>query len=99
MSAGSTALASLEASPTVSVMVLTVFQNASAALTVTLKAVPAVRAVGVPVLPVTLPGTALSPGTSSCSLVNAAGLTTMLPEVALVKPLAVKLMVIVVATL
>ena len=49
--AGSAALASLEVMPTVSVEV-TGFQLASTALTVTLKAVPAVCALGVPVLPV-----------------------------------------------
>ena len=71
------------------VTLLTRFQNASTARTVTLKDAPAVVAVGVPVLPLTLPGAAVSPGTRSCSLVNAAGLTTVLPEVELVRPLAV----------
>src|SRR5947207_8669094 len=59
--AGRTALLSLEAMPTVSVMVFTVFQKGSTALTVTLKTAPAVRAVGVPVLPLALPGAAVSP--------------------------------------
>jgi hypothetical protein len=58
-----------------------------------------VRAVGVPVLPVPLPGDAISPGTSSCSFANAAAFTTTLLEVALVRPLAVKLTVMLVATL
>src|SRR2546428_60057 len=75
--AGRMALASLEARPTVSVAVVFTFQLASTALTVTLKAVPAVSAVGVPVLPVELPGDAVSPGTSSCSLANRPGLTGM----------------------
>src|SRR5664280_3274455 len=49
---------------------LTTFQFASTALTVTLNGVPAVCAVGVPVLPVVVPGAAASPGTSSCSFAN-----------------------------
>ena len=47
--------------PTVSVEV-TGFQFASTALTVTLNVAPAVCAYGVPVLPVALPGAAVSPG-------------------------------------
>src|SRR5213083_2926134 len=49
--AGKVALESLEVIPTVWVL-LTRFQFASTALAVTVKAVPAVRAVAVPVLPV-----------------------------------------------
>src|SRR5439155_9686591 len=64
-SAGKVALASVEDISTVSAMVLTTFQKLSTALTVMLKAVPAVLAVGVPVLPLAVPGAALSPGTSS----------------------------------
>src|SRR6266545_6545292 len=60
--AGKVAPASLEVIPTVSITVLTRFQSASTPLTVTVKAVPAVRAVGVPVLPGTVPGAAVSPG-------------------------------------
>src|SRR5881392_4280839 len=41
----------------------------------TLKATPAAWAVGVPLLPVELPGTALSPGTSNCSFTNAPAFT------------------------
>src|ERR1043166_3046214 len=67
--AGKVAIESLEVMPTVW-FVLTTFQLASTALTVTLKAVPAVRAVGVPVLPVEVPGAAVSPGTSNCSFTN-----------------------------
>jgi hypothetical protein len=51
------------------------FQATSTALTVALKAVPAVCAVGVPLVPVGVPGTALSPGINSCSLVKTPGLT------------------------
>ncbi len=72
--AGSAALVSVELIATVS-LVLTKFQSASTALTVTVKAVPAVWAFGDPVLPVDVPGTAVSPGSSSCTWVNAAALT------------------------
>ena len=75
--AGSVALASLEVMPTVSAAVFTTFQKASTALIVTLKAVPAVSDVGVPVLPVALPGAAVSPGTSNCNLANAPALTVI----------------------
>ncbi len=72
--AGSVALASVEVIPAVSVTELTTFQLASTALTVTLNAEPAVRADGVPVLPLAVPGAAVSPGSRICSFVNAAGL-------------------------
>src|SRR6185436_12879127 len=68
--AGNVAFASLEVIPTVSVE-LTTFQFASTALTVTLNATAAVRAVGVPVLPVVLPGDAASPGINNCNFENA----------------------------
>ena len=74
---GIVALLSVEVMPTVSVTELTRFQLASTALTVTLKAVPAVCAIGVPVLPLIVPGAAVSPGTSSCSLANPAALTVI----------------------
>src|SRR5207247_10141922 len=61
---GKAAFASLEVMATVS-LVLSRFQFASTALTVTVNAVPAVSAVGVPVLPVAVPGAAASPGRSS----------------------------------
>src|SRR5437773_1023917 len=98
-SAGKVALASVELISTMSVMVLTTFQKLSTALTVTLNAVPEAVAVGVPVLPLAVAGAAVSPGTSNWSFAKAAGLTTMLPEVALVRPLAVKLSVMVLARL
>src|SRR6185369_7630535 len=97
--AGRSALASLDVILTVWVTVLTTFQKTSTALTVMLKAAPAVRAVGEPVLPLALPGAAVSPGTRSWSFAKAAGLTTMLLEVALVRRGAVKLRLIVFATL
>src|SRR5438034_1187403 len=96
---GKPALPSLDVIPTVSVTVLTVFQKLSTALTVMLKAAPALCAVGVPVLPVAVPGAAISPGTNSWSFAKAAGLTAMLPEVAAVRPVAVKLRLMVVARL
>src|SRR5438034_1434533 len=99
MFAGKPALASLDAMPTASVMVFTTFQKLSTALTVMLKAVPALREVGAPVLPVAVPGAAISPGTNSWSVAKAAGLTTMLPEVAPLRPLAVKLRFMVVVRL
>ena len=77
--AGRVALASVEVMPAVSVIVLTRFQLASTALTVTLKALPAVWAEGVPVLPVALPGAAVSPGSKSWSLVNVPATTVIEP--------------------
>src|SRR6516165_9280128 len=65
-------------------LVLITFQFASTALTVTLKAVPAVCAEGVPVLPVLLPGAAVSPGTRSCNFANAPALTVIAGLVLLV---------------
>src|SRR5207247_2386390 len=72
--AGRMALESLDVIPTVWVL-LTRFQAASTERMVTLNAVPAAWAEGVPVLPVALPGAAVSPGTSSCSFTNAPTLT------------------------
>ncbi len=75
--AGKVALLSDELMATRSAAALTTFQLASTALTVTLNAVPAVRAVGAPVLPVAVPGTAVSPGASNCRFTNAPGFTVM----------------------
>src|SRR6266581_9087362 len=61
--AGKLALLSDEVRPTVSVALVTRFQLASTPFTVTLEAVPAVCAVGAPLLPVGVPGAAVSPGT------------------------------------
>src|SRR5438105_849749 len=69
--AGRPALASEEVIAMVSVGVVTGFQLASTALTVTLNAVPAVCAEGLPVLPLAVPGAALSPGARICNLLNA----------------------------
>src|SRR5260221_1875973 len=75
--AGKAALMSEEVMPTESPTVGTTFQFASTALTVTAKGVPAVCAEGEPLLPVALPGEALSPGTRSCNLVKPPALTGM----------------------
>src|SRR5438876_11933760 len=83
---GNVALLSEEVMPTVSVTFVTTFQLASTALTVRLKAVPAVVAPGVPVLPLAVPGEAVSPGTSNCSLVNDPAATAMEGERLAVMP-------------
>src|SRR5436309_1564167 len=74
--AGNDALASLEANAMVS-FVLMEFQFASTALTVTLKAAPAVWTEGVPFLPVAVPGAAVSPGVRTCNFVKAPALTAI----------------------
>jgi len=61
---GKAAFGSVEVIATVS-LVVTRFQFASTAFTVTLKEVPAVCGLGVPVLPVGVPGAAVSPGKSN----------------------------------
>src|SRR5260370_33211113 len=71
------ALASGGLIDTVSDAVVTRFQLASTALTLTVNALPAVCPVGVPVLPVALPGEAVSPGASTCSLLNAPAATVI----------------------
>ncbi len=83
---GNPALLSEELMATESVALVTAFQLASTPLTVTLKAVPTVWAVGVPVLPLAVPGVALSPGTRSCSFVSAPALTGMAELVLAVIP-------------
>ena len=86
--AGKVALLSEELRPTVSAIVLTRFQLASTALTVTLNGVPAACGLGVPVLPLAVPGAAVSPGTSNWSLLKTAELTANEVLTALLKPLA-----------
>src|SRR5271165_5185111 len=78
--AGSVALLSLEVIAAVS-FVLTTFQLSSTALAVTLNAVPAVCAVGVPVFPVVVPGAAVSPGINNCSLASTPALIVIEDEV------------------
>ncbi len=56
-------------------MELAKFQLASTLLTVMVVAAPAVCVVGVPDLPVALPGDAVSPGIRTCSFVTAPALT------------------------
>jgi len=84
--AGKVALASVELIATVSLAVATRFQLASTPLTVTEQAVPAVCAAGLPVMPVLLPGEAVSPGINSCSLAKAAALTVNEEPVLAVMP-------------
>src|SRR5438067_4265494 len=84
-SEGEPALLSEEVMVTVSETLVRRFQFGSTALTVTLNAAPAVRALGVPVLPLTVPGAADSPGTNNCSLENVPAPTATLLEVALDK--------------
>src|SRR2546425_1397989 len=86
---GRVAVVSLEVMPTRSVTELTRFHRASTALTVTLTSVPANCALGVPVLPVALPGAAVSPSTSNCSFVNAPAFTVTFALVPAVRPDAV----------
>src|ERR1051325_4527266 len=68
---GNTPFVSEQVMPTASVTLVSAFQQASTALTVTLNDAPAVCADGVPVLPLALPGEAVSPGTSNCNFANA----------------------------
>src|SRR5258708_21341834 len=65
-------------------LVLTTFQLASTAFAVTLNAAPAVWADGVPVLPVAVPGAAVSPGANNCNLANAPAFTVIAGLVELV---------------
>src|SRR5262249_21397977 len=81
---GRTALVSDEVIATMSVALVIKFQFASTALAVTVNAVPAVCAVGDPVLPVALPGEAVSPGARICNLANAPALTASVGLVLLV---------------
>ena len=53
----------------------------------TVNGVPSVCAVGVPVLPVVVPGAAVSPGTSTWSLANAVALTLKAALVCVTDPL------------
>src|SRR5260370_15323587 len=82
---GKDALASLEAIAMVS-LVFTTFQFESTALTVTLKAVPAVCATGTPVLPLAVAGAAGSPGARSCSFAKGSGPATTFAAVVSLRP-------------
>ena len=53
------------------------FQLASTALTVTVNGLPDACELGVPVLPLAVPGAAVSPGSRSCSFANAPALTVV----------------------
>ena len=80
--AGSVAPASLEVSATTSVTVLMKFQLSSTARTVTVNGTSTDWVSGAPVLPVGVPGAAVSPGSSTCSFVNSAAPTVITLEVA-----------------
>ena len=95
--AGKVALVVEEVIPTLSLTLVSTFQLASTALTVTLNAVLASCATGVPVLPLAVPAAAVSPGTNSCSLVNGPALTRTFDEIALLKLPLLKTIVIVCA--
>src|SRR5439155_6104225 len=73
---GNPAFVSVEVILTVS-LVLTTFQLASTALTVRVNGEPAGCGLGVPVLPVGVPGAAVSPGVSNCNLAKAPALTVV----------------------
>src|SRR5205823_12024424 len=75
--------------------VLTRFQFASTAFTVTLKLVNALSAIGVPVFPDVVPGAAVSPGTSNCNFAKLPTPTLTLPLVLAVKVPAASVAVIV----
>src|SRR5262249_61892046 len=96
---GKLAFGSVDASETTSEIEETRFQYGSAALTVTFKAVPAICGCGMPLLPLGVSGAEVSPGSRSCNLVNAAGLTAILVDVIGARSEVVKVMEIFVATL
>src|SRR5436309_5431211 len=81
---GGVALLSEAVIPTVSLTLLSRFQFASTALTVTLKGTPAACAVGVPSLPGAVPGAAVWPGARICNLANAPAFTEIAGLVLLV---------------
>ena len=83
-SLGSTADDDDDVMPTVGFADVTRFQLSSTALTVIDTMLPAVTAVGTPVFPVTVPGAAVSPGSSTCSFVAAPALTVTEPVVCVV---------------
>src|SRR5437016_4091010 len=75
VSEGRIGLGAVEVILAVWVTELTRFQLSSTALTVTLKAAPAVLDEGEPVFPLEVPGEAISPGPNNWSFVNAPALT------------------------
>jgi hypothetical protein len=80
---GRLAFVSEELMATVSDTFVSGFQFESAALTITVNELPAVCELGVPLLPVALPGAATSPGTRICNFVNAPAPTGIVPVVLL----------------
>src|SRR6266568_6958593 len=75
--AGNVAPPSLEVMAITSEL-LTGFQLASTAFTVTLNGTPVISLLGVSVFPLAVPGAATSPGTSNCNLLKTSGLTNRL---------------------
>src|SRR5437867_375312 len=88
---GRVAIGSLEVIAIVSVIVLTVFQLVSTALTVTRNGKSGDWVAGVPLFPEAVPGAADSPGTRSWSLAKGAGLRATDEEVALLRLPLVKM--------
>src|SRR5690349_14322235 len=89
--AGKAAFVSVEVICTVKLGPLafvTTFQFVSTPLTVTLNAVPAVRAVGDPVLPVDVPGAAVSPGIRRSSFTNVPATSVSVPKLLPFEPSA-----------
>ena len=82
---GSVAAVSDDVIATVGVAEETTFQFASTAFTVTV-ASPACRDVGEPVLPVDVPGAAVSPGSRTCSLLTVPALTVNAADVPASEP-------------
>src|SRR5438445_8766803 len=93
--AGRVTLVVEEVIPTLSLTLVSAFQLASTALTVTLNVVLTICATGVPVLPLAVPAAALSPGANSCSLANTPVPTRIFDEIALLKLPLLKTIVIV----
>ncbi len=83
--AGSVASASELVMATVGTAEVTRFQLASTALTVALTGAPAITSVGLPVLPDPVPGAAVSPGSSTWSLVTGPGVSVRM-AVAAIEP-------------
>ena len=81
---GNRAFASLEEFVTMTLELVTTLKYESTALIVLVYAAPAIWPLGVPLCPVVLAGTPVSPGTRICSALAVAGATTTLepPELA-----------------
>ena len=76
------------------VAVLTTFQLASTAFTVTLKGTPAFWPIGLPVLPVIVPAAAVSPGIRICNFVTAPRAGVREADVPVIAPPSVSVSVV-----